>query len=349
MSRWLDDYSYELPPDRIAQRPSPIRDRSRLMVLDREGGEIEHRRFSDLPRYLGTGDLVVVNDSAVSPARIPGRKERTGGGVELLLLRETGRGRWRALVKGRVRAGTSLEFPGSGVTAEVLSVEGEGEAIIGFSAPDGGRELMGRIGLPPLPPYIRRQDGEAQLMKGRDGERYQTVYARGEGSVAAPTAGLHFTEGLLEKVRKKGAKTVSLTLHVGPGTFRPLREKDLSRAALEGERVFVPAGTARAVNDAKEGGGRVIAVGTTATRALEASTGRDGRVRGGRRTVDLFIRPGFAFRTVSGLITNFHLPRSSLILLASAFAGRERLLGAYREAVREGYRFYSYGDAMLIV
>jgi S-adenosylmethionine:tRNA ribosyltransferase-isomerase len=319
------------------------------MVLDREGAAIEHRRFSDLPAYLGGGDLIVVNDSAVSPARILGKKRETGGGVELLLLKETGRGRWRSLVKGRITKGTAIEFADADVKAKVLSVEGGGEAILGFSPADGGRMLMKSIGLPPLPPYIRRAGGDARRRAAVDRVRYQTVYARTEGSVAAPTAGLHFTESLLEKARKRGARTASLTLHVGPGTFRPLRENDLSRAVLEGERVFIPAVTARAVNDTKKVGGRVIAVGTTATRALETSTGEDGRVRGGKRTVDLFIRPGYTFRTVSGLVTNFHLPRSSLLLLVAAFAGRERILGAYREAIDRGYRFYSYGDAMLIL
>jgi S-adenosylmethionine:tRNA ribosyltransferase-isomerase len=348
MSRLLEDYSFELPPDRIAQRPTPVRDRSRLMVLDRTGGEVEHRLFTDLPGFLGPGDLVVLNDTFVKPARIFGVKEGTGGRVELLLVGHLGGGYWRALMRGKGKAGTVLDFGVDGVRGRLVHGAREGEVKVRFDPPDGGKKLMMMVGYPPLPPYIGRTGDGRQRNREVDVERYQTVYASSEGSVAAPTAGLHFTEGLLERIRKKGAGRATLTLHVGPGTFRPLRHRDIERNRLEEESAFIPAATAEEVNRVKERGGRVIAVGTTVTRTLEAFTDREGRVRGGRRRVDLFIRPGHRFRTVNALITNFHLPRSSLMLLVSAFAGREKLLDAYRLAIGEGYRFYSYGDAMFI-
>jgi len=348
MSRWLEDYSFVLPPDRIAQRPTPVRDRSRLMVLDRAGGGVEHRLFTDLPEFLGPGDLVVLNDTFVRPARIFGIKEATGGRVELLLLRNLGGGYWRALMRGKGKGGTVLDFGVDGVRGRLVDGGREGEVKVRFDPPDGGMKLMEKIGHPPLPPYIERRGDGLQRNRKDDVERYQTVYASSEGSVAAPTAGLHFTEGLLERIRRGGAGLAALTLHVGPGTFRPLRHRAVERNRLEEESAFIPAATAAAVNRVKENGGRVIAVGTTVTRSLEACTDREGRVRGGRRKVDLFIRPGYRFRTVDALITNFHLPRSSLMLLVSAFAGRERLLEAYRLAIDEGYRFYSYGDAMFV-
>lgn len=349
MSRWLEDYSYELPPGQIAQRPSRFRDRSRLMVLRRDGGSASHRLFSSLPEYLGDGDLLVLNDSSVRPARLLGRKEVTGGQVELLLFRHLGAGRWRALLKGRAAAGSRLDFGIGSVGTRVVSVDGGGEVTVTFDPPEGGKLLMEKVGVPPLPPYVRRTGEDLSRLGTHDRLRYQTVYAGVEGSVAAPTAGLHFTKRLLEGIRRKGAETVFLTLHVGPGTFRPLRNRDVTLHRLGAESAFLPASTAAAVNRVKRGGGKVVAVGTTTTRALESFTGADGRVRGGRKLVDLYITPGFKFRTVDALLTNFHLPRSSLLLLVSAFAGRERVLKAYGEAIERSYRFYSYGDAMFIL
>ena len=348
MSRWLQDYSFDLPRKRIAQRPSRARDGSRLLVLDRRLPEVSHSRFRLLPRFLGPGDLLVLNDSAVFPARLMGRKS-TGGKMELLLLERVGRDRWRCLMKGKAAPGMVLSFGLPGVTARVARVAEGGEGTVVFSPRGACERLMDEVGRVPLPPYIKRERHDARSLATMDRERYQTIYAGDAGSVAAPTAGLHFTQEVFSGLAARGVEWCTLTLHVGAGTFRPLLDNDLSRARLESERVFVPAETARAFNRVKGGGGRVFAVGTTATRALESFVGDDGRMRGGRRRVDLLIRPGYRFRAVDGMITNFHLPRSSLIVLAAAFAGRERLLEVYRGAVEAGYRFYSYGDAMLIL
>ncbi len=349
MSRWLKDYSFELPPGRVAQRPSRLRDRSRLLVLNGRTGEAADSRFHCLPGFLRRGDLLVMNDSAVLPARLEGRREETGGKVELLLLEDLGRGRWRSLMKGKASKDMKLEFGLEGARARISKVGAEGEVTVVFTPRDGGEVLMKRIGRTPLPPYIRRDGREAKAAGGGDRTRYQTIYAARYGSAAAPTAGLHFTREVFRALEERGVKTAFLTLHVGPGTFRPLREKDLSRAVLGSEKAFVPAATARAFNMTREAGGRVVAVGTTVTRTLESFVGPDGRIRGGRRRVDLLIRPGYRFRAVDGLVTNFHLPRSSLLLLVSAMTGRERILKVYRGAVEKGYMFYSYGDAMLIL
>jgi S-adenosylmethionine:tRNA ribosyltransferase-isomerase len=348
MSRWLQDYSFDLPRERVAQRPPRTRDGSRLLVLERSVPVVKHSRFRQLPRFLRPGDLLVLNDSAVYPARLAGRKT-SGGKIELLLLERMGRERWRCLMKGKAAAGMQLAFGVEGVSARVAKVGEGGEVTVVFR-PDGGSErLMRRVGKVPLPPYIKREGNKERSLAAMDRERYQTIYAVDAGSVAAPTAGLHFTQAVFSALEARGVGWCTLTLHVGAGTFRPLPDNDLSRAGLESEKVFVPAATARAFNRTRAEGGRVIAVGTTATRALESFAGEDGRLRGGRRRVDLLIRPGYRFRAVDGMITNFHLPRSSLIVLAAAFAGRERLLDVYRGAVARGYRFYSYGDAMLIL
>jgi S-adenosylmethionine:tRNA ribosyltransferase-isomerase len=349
MSRWLKDYSFELPPGRVAQRPSRLRDQSRLLVLDKLAGEVTDSRFHRLPGFLRKGDLLVMNDSAVLPARLDGRREGTGGKVELLLLEDLGRGRWRSLMKGKAAMGMELGFGLAGIGARISKVGAEGEVTVDFTPRDGGEVLMKKIGMPPLPPYIRRDGREEKTAGGGDRTRYQTIYASRDGSAAAPTAGLHFTRKVFGALEERGVKTAFLTLHVGPGTFRPLREENLSRAVLESERAIVPAATARVFNMTREAGGRVVAVGTTVTRTLESFVGPDGRIAGGRRRVDLLVRPGYRFRAVDGLVTNFHLPRSSLLLLVSAMAGRERILEVYRGAVEKGYRFYSYGDAMLIL
>lgn len=348
MGKNIEDYSYDLPQGNIAQKPLRRRDSSRLMVCRRNSEGIVHARFSNLPDYLRRGDLLVVNDSSVMPARLTGRKIATGGKVEALLLRQAGRGRWRSLLKGKAVAGTKLDFGLAGVETTIEEIVGDGEVILRFRPAAGGELLMRKKGLPPLPPYIRRDESTPPSLKASDRRRYQTLYAAREGSAAAPTAGLHFTKGLLDRLGSRGVLTAPVTLHVGPATFRPLRTERVERISVPGERAFVPAATVRAVAAAKKRGGRVVAVGTTVTRTLEDCTGCDGLEKGWRE-VGLTIRPGHRFRTVDGLITNFHLPRSSLLLLVAAFAGRERVLDLYGRAVREGYRFYSYGDAMLIL
>ncbi len=359
------DFDYHLPPDRIAQHPSAERDASRLLVLDRGTGAIEHRRFSDLPRFLRTGDLLVVNDTRVLPARLFARAPRAAGcagdrEVEVLLLREEPAVRperiWSALARPAkaLRIGVPLQFADPAWRATVSGIGERGVRRIAFrpaGGGDGGGEhaaapsfeaWLARVGHVPLPPYIERGDEPA------DRERYQTVYARDVGSVAAPTAGLHFTEATLAACRDAGAAIASVTLHVGPGTFRPVATEDPAAHVLDPEAYRVPPETVAAIRAARSRGGRVIAVGTTSVRTLEAWA-RDGEPEDGEwRDTSLFIVPPFTFRVVAAMITNFHLPRSSLLFLVSALAGRERILAAYDEAVREGYRFYSYGDAMLI-
>lgn len=315
-------------------------------MLHRETGAVEHRAFSDLPELLRAGDLLVVNRSRVLPARLLGTRA-SGGAAEVLLVRDEGEGRWEAMV----RPGRHLR-PGQRVTVdEDLSVVIETEAL----GADGRRRVrllsrrrdiagaLERCGHVPLPPYIRRPD------RPEDRARYQTVYAREPGSVAAPTAGLHFTPELLGRLEAQGVARAEVVLHVGPGTFRPVTAEDVRDHRLEAEPFLVPAETAAAVGEAKASGRRVVAVGTTTVRALEAAAAADGTVTAGPGRTDLVAIPGFRFRVADALVTNFHLPRSSLLLLVSAFAGRERVLAAYAEAVRAGYRFYSYGDAMLVV
>jgi S-adenosylmethionine:tRNA ribosyltransferase-isomerase len=339
------EFDYELPPSAIAQEPAAERDAARLMVLPREGGAIRHHVFRDLPDLLSPGDLVVLNRTRVFPARLLGRRA-SGGEAEILLLRDRGEGRWEAMV----RPGRHLR-PGQRVTLDDdLSVVIESEALGG----DGrrrvrflskGRDVEGgleRCGHTPLPPYVRRPD------RPFDRERYQTIYARERGSVAAPTAGLHFTRAVLARLRERGLEVAEVVLHVGPGTFRPVTAARVEDHVVAPEPFSVPPETAAAVAAARARRGRVVAVGTTTVRALETVARADGGIEAGDGEASLVIVPGFAFRVVDVLLTNFHLPRSSLLLLVAAFAGREQVLGAYAEAIREGYRFYSYGDAMLI-
>lgn len=349
MSLRLKDYDFDLPPERIAQQPARVRDWARLLTLDRTAGAMEHLRFTALPGYLQAGDLVILNDTAVRQARLFGRKAGTGGRVEVLLLTPEGAGRWRALVRGVGRAGTVVEFARGTQRAMVAGVDATGEAVLDFDHPEGGEQAMKAAGYPPLPPYIRRREEEARRRRRSDCARYQTVFARRAGSVAVPTAGLHFTGRLFERLRCAGIETAFVTLAVGPGTFRPIRSDDLSRHRLEAEMAEIPHETAAAIAAARARGGRVVAVGTTVTRTLEAFADGSGGVRARCGPADLFIMPGHRFRVIDALITNFHLPKSSLFVLAAAFAGRERLLAAYAEAIRLKYRFYSYGDAMLIV
>jgi len=337
------EFDYDLPDAAIADRPAP-RGESRLLVLDREGLD-RHQKVRDLPELLRPGDLVVVNDTRVIPARLYGRRAGAGEGrIELLLVEKRSEREWEALAKPgrRTRPGTGLEFEG-GLTAEVVEKREDGRHLIRFGEPvEGHLERLGHI---PLPPYIKRPDEPA------DRERYQTVYARNPGAIAAPTAGLHFSEDLLEALRQKGIGIAPVTLHVGIGTFKPVTAELVHEHRMESERYAVPEATAAALAQTRAEGRRVVAVGTTVVRTLESAALEDpagtGTVRPGEGTTALFITPGFHFQVVDVLLTNFHLPRSTLLMLVSAFAGQERVLAAYREAVAEGYRFYSYGDAML--
>jgi S-adenosylmethionine:tRNA ribosyltransferase-isomerase len=340
----LADFDYALPEAQIAQEPVSPRDASRLCVLPAAGGP-EHRRFADLEALLAPGDLLVFNDTRVIPARLVGRKP-SGGRVELLLCEplEGGLGRrWRAMGQASkpIRAGTVVEL--DGLSARVDAVEGEGfyEVVLDREG-DALLSALARAGRIPLPPYIRREPGPA------DGERYQTVWARAPGSAAAPTAGLHFTEALLARLDARGVRRAAVTLHVGPGTFLPIRGDAIEAHRMHPERYEVPPEAAAEIAAARVRGGRVVAVGTTTVRTLESALDGDRVVAGAGRTA-LFIRPGHRFRAVDALVTNFHLPRSTLLMLVCAFGGTDRVLAAYRDCVARGYRFFSYGDAMLLL
>jgi len=339
-------FDYELPAELIAQEPAEPRDTSRLLVLDRGARALQDRAFADLSELLRPGDCLVANRSRVIPARLLGTAVQNGRPVELLLVRAVSEGRWEALVQPgrRCRVGARVELAGGAARARIVGEGTAGARVVEIEAPWPVRELLERHGVPPLPPYIDRHDAP----KPEDRARYQTVYARDDGSVAAPTAGLHFTPELLGRLGRAGVAVHYLTLHVGPGTFRPLRATRIDEHRMEAEPIEIPEATARAVQEAKRDGRRVVAVGTTTTRALEWAAGEDGRLREGVGEADLFIRPGHRFRVVDALVTNFHLPRSTLLVLVAAFAGRELILDAYRHAVAARYRFYSYGDAMLI-
>lgn len=339
----LSHYDYDLPPAAIAQRPAARRDLARLLVVDAGRGVRAHACVRHLGRFLRPGDVLVVNDSLVSPARLRGHKV-SGGGVEVLLLRREGPARWLALLRAsrRPEAGAVLRFA-EGLEATVLADQGDGRVGLGFRGVGDIAATLARIGELPLPPYIRRPDGP----DAADRERYQTVFARLPGSVAAPTAGLHFTRDLLETLQRRGIGIATVTLHVGAATFQPIRTEDLTRHSLDLEEYEIPTETAAQVEATRARGGAVIAVGTTTTRALEAAADGTGRLRTGSGEARLFIRPGYRFRVIDGLVTNFHLPRSSLLVLVAAVLGLETTLGAYAEAVANGYRFYSYGDAML--
>ena len=335
-------FDYELPGELIAKAPLPERDASRLLVVPRSEGAPEHRAVRDLPDLLREGDLLVVNDAKVIPARLRGHKQGTGGKVELLLVEPLGGRDWLALGNSSkpLRPGAIVEAHGARI--EVVAA-GEGELTIRL--PVEGEDLwryLDEAGETPLPPYIDRPP------EASDRERYQTIFARERGAVAAPTAGLHFTDALVESLRLRGISLAPITLYVGPGTFLPVRSRRIEDHRMHRERYSVPRETAEAWSRTRERGGRVVAVGTTALRTLEAATG-GGRLRAGPGATDLFVFPGYRFRAVDGLFTNFHLPRSTLLMLVAAFAGLDRILAAYREAVRQKYRFFSYGDAMLIV
>jgi len=340
-------FDYDLPPELIAQEPLEPRDSSRLLVMDRALATLQDRCFSDLPALLRRGDCLVANESRVIPARLLGSLGPGGRPAEVLFLRPAAEGGWEALVRPgkRCRVGARIIAAAGAALITILDQRGEGMRRVAVEAPWPVPELLDRLGLPPLPPYIARHDAP----KPEDRERYQTVYARRDGSVAAPTAGLHFTPELIARLASTGVELHHLTLHVGVGTFRPVRASRIEEHRVAAEEVEIPGATAEAVSRARAQGRRVVAVGTTTTRALEWAANDAGGVRGGRGAADLFIYPDYRFRVVNGLITNFHLPRSTLLLLVSAFCGREAILRAYRHAVAARYRFYSYGDAMLIV
>ncbi len=335
-------YYYELPEELIAQTPLEQRDSSRLMVLDRVSGKVEHRHFYDILDYLKPGDCLVLNDSRVLPARLLGHRP-TGGAVEVLLLRDLGQKRWECLCKpGRkMQVGHTVEFGNGELTATVVDVKEDGNRVVEFHYEGIFLEVLERLGKMPLPPYIR-----AEL---QDQERYQTVYSKEVGSAAAPTAGLHFTQELLEKVREKGVKTAFVTLHVGLGTFRPVKAEDILEHHMHSELCMMSQETADLLNETKRNGGRVICVGTTSCRTLESLVKADGTFEAASKWTEIFIYPGYTFKAMDGLITNFHLPESTLVMLVSAFAGRDHVLAAYEEAVRERYRFFSFGDAMCIL
>ncbi len=343
------DFDFDLPPERIAQTPAEPRDAARLMVLRRDRDGVEHRMVRDLPDLLAPGDLLVLNDTRVIPARVLGHKERGGGAVELLLLEELPGGDWDALLRARrrPRPGDRILLPGGAVAT--LIEDGEmGRARVRIAAPRPLLEWLDEVGHPPLPPYIRRDYADAERERA-DRARYQTIYAARPGAVAAPTAGLHFTPELFKRLAARGIGRVSITLHVGLGTFRPVIAENAEDHRMEAERYEVSEAAARAVNAARAAGGRVVAVGSTSVRTLETVADADGKIHAGRGRSDLYIRPGWRFRAVDAMLTNFHLPRSTLLMMVSALAGRERILAAYAEAIREGYRFFSYGDAMLIL
>jgi S-adenosylmethionine:tRNA ribosyltransferase-isomerase len=343
----VDLFDYELPADRIAQEARP-RGSSRLLMLDRLTGAVAHRLFAELPELMRDGDLLVRNDVRVRPARLFGRdpEDRL---VEIFLLsnEDAARTRWRAMARPgrRAKAGRSIRFDGS-LTARVANVDDDGTRTVVFDRPLS-EAILERIGHTPLPPYIRREPGAPD--REEDRSAYQTIFAREPLAVAAPTAGLHFTVEILERIRARGVGIADLTLAVGAGTFKPVTVDDTDGHVLHPEEIAIPAATRAAVASARREGRRVIAVGTTVARSLEAAALRDGSPPGDLRfATDLFITPGFRFRAIDALLTNFHLPQSTLLMLVSAFAGRERVLAAYAEAVREGYLFYSYGDAMLV-
>ena len=335
------DFFFELPEELIAQTPIAQRDASRLMHLDRLTGEITHRHFHDLPEYLQPGDCLILNDSRVLPARLIGCRP-TGGSIELVLLRDLGDDRWECLSRPgkKTREGQEILFGKGELKASVEKVVSGGNRIVKFTYEGIFLEILEKLGRMPLPPYIK-----AEL---QDPERYQTVYSRVPGSAAAPTAGLHFTPELLDKIRAKGISVSFVTLHVGLGTFRPVKEEDIEAHEMHSEFCMIPEETAQIVTDTKKNGGRVIAVGTTSCRTLESFAREDGTLEPCSGWTDIFIYPGYRFKCIDALITNFHLPESTLIMLVSALAGRENVLHAYQEAVNERYRFFSFGDAMFI-
>ncbi len=338
----VKDYDYDLPKELIAQDPLEDRSSSRLMVLDKTTGEIEHRIFKDITSYLRPGDCLVLNNTKVIPARLYGVKEGTEAKIEILLLKRNADDVWETLVKPgkKAKIGTKIIFGDGLLVGEVIDVVEEGNRLIKFHYEGIFEEILDKLGQMPLPPYITHQL--------KDKNRYQTVYAKYDGSAAAPTAGLHFTPELLEQVKAMGVDIAEVTLHVGLGTFRPVKEENVLEHHMHSEFYMVSKEAAEKINHAKDAGNRVIAVGTTSTRTLESASDENGRMKETSGWTEIFIYPGYQFKVIDGLITNFHLPESTLVMLVSALAGREHVLNAYKEAVKEKYRFFSFGDAMFI-
>lgn len=342
----ISDFDYHLPEEQIAQHPADKRDASRLLVVDRKTGKLEHRHFYDILEYLDSGDCLVMNNSKVIPARLFGVKEITGAKVEFLLTKRIKDDLWEAMVRPgkKLHVGDRVSFGEDGaLSAEIIEHREGGTRSVRFEYEGDFHELLLRIGKIPLPPYIERESGD------EDRERYQTVYCKEEGSVAAPTAGLHFTEELIEKALQKGVKIAYVTLHVGIGTFRPVKCENIEEHKMHFEEYVIDEENAAVINETKKAGGRIISVGTTSTRTVESAAAEDGTVAAGCGSTDIFIYPGYCFKVIDSLITNFHLPKSTLLMLISALYNREAILEAYREAVEQNYRFFSYGDAMLIL
>lgn len=339
----LTDFYYELPQELIAQDPLVDRSSSRLLVFHKDTKEMEHKIFKDITDYLKPGDCLVINDTKVIPARLIGEKEETGAKIELLLLKRISDTKWETLVKPgkKAKVGTKISFGNGLLKATVVDVLEEGNRLIEFEFEGIFEEILDELGQMPLPPYITHQL--------QDKTRYQTVYAKYEGSAAAPTAGLHFTKELLEKVKEMGVSIAHVTLHVGLGTFRPVKVENVLEHHMHSEYYCIEEADATLINDTKKKGGRVISVGTTSTRTLESVADENGRIHAGSGWTDIFIYPGYKFKVIDGLITNFHLPESTLLMLVSAFADRESIMKVYETAVKEKYRFFSFGDAMLLI
>ena len=337
------DFYYDLPPELIAQTPLEKRDESRLLCLDKATGEWSHHHFYELPDFLRAGDCLILNNSRVLPARLLGHRLPGGGACEVLLLQDKGDKVWECLVRPgkHLREGARVSFGDGELTAEIAEVLPDGNRLVRFDYNGIFLEVLERLGKMPLPPYIKEEL--------QDRERYQTVYSKVNGSAAAPTAGLHFTPELLEKIRQMGVKVGYVTLHVGLGTFRPVKEEEITDHAMHSEYCVISQETADLINETKKNGGRVICVGTTSCRTVESQAAEDGTMRACAGWTNIFIYPGYTFKVLDGLITNFHLPESTLIMLVSAFAGYDHTMAAYRHAVEERYRFFSFGDAMIIV
>lgn len=343
----LSDFDYELPDELIAQQPLEQRDASRMLILNRDAQNLQDSKFDLLPEFIRAGDVLVVNNTRVFPARLLGQRDPSGGRVEVLLVREIEAAVWEALVRPahRLKAGSRIRFGDSELRAEVLDTSAKGLRLLKFAAEKPLENLINDRGQTPLPPYIRRPTGTSL----DDRERYQTVFAREKGAIAAPTAGLHFTPEVIAALLSRQARVVEITLHVGYGTFEPVRVDDVEQHHVAPEFFKISEEAAQAINDGRAQGGRIIAVGTTTTRALESAVDREGKIAAGARETDLTITPGYNFRITDALLTNFHLPRSSLLILVSAFAGRDFTLAAYRHAVAARFRFYSYGDCMFVI
>lgn len=339
----LSDFDYELPEELIAQNPIDKRDESRLLVYDRSKKTIEHKIFKDIINYLNPGDCLVINNTKVIPARLLGNKEGTGGKMEFVLLERTDKDIWQVLVKPgkRARTGSIFVFGDGLLKAEVLSTTDDGGRLVKFYYDGIFEEILDKVGIMPLPPYINEEL--------EDKNRYQTVYAKYNGSAAAPTAGLHFTGQLIDQLKDKGIRFANVTLHVGIGTFRPVKVENVLEHKMHEEIYEVKEEDAEIINSTKKSGGRVISVGTTSTRTLESVADKNGFVKPGSGSTDIFIYPGYKFKAIDGLVTNFHLPKSTLLMLVSALAGREEILSVYEEAIMSSYRFFSFGDAMFIL